>query len=76
MRLASHDFLVQFRRAWQLSSRWLPHGWVDGLRQLRLFAGAYYAYRLVRRFVDGQPTLAFENARGLGHAERTLGLSF
>ena len=76
MRLASHDFLVQFRRAWQLSSRWLPHGWIDALRQLLLFAGAYYAYRLVRGFVDGQATLAFENARTLVDAERTLGLFF
>ncbi len=76
MRLASHDFLVQFRRAWQLSSRWLPQGWIDALRQLLLFAGAYYAYRLVRGFVDGQATLAFENARTLVDAERTLGLFF
>ena len=70
------DFLAQFRRAWQLSSRWLPQGWLDALRQLALFAGAYYAYRLVRGIVDGQATLAFENARALVDAERTLGLFF
>ena len=59
-----------------MSSRWLPQGWVDALRQLMLFAGAYYAYRLVRGFVDGQATLAFENARTLVDAERALGLFF
>ena len=76
MRLASHDFIVQFRRAWQLSSRWLTQGWIDALRQQLLFEGAYYAYRLVRGFVDGQATLAFENARTLVDVERTLGLFF
>jgi len=72
----SQDFLAQFRRAWQVSSRWLPQGWLDALRQLALFAGAYYAYRLVRGFVDGQAVLAFENARTLVDVERTLGLFF
>ena len=56
---------MQFRRAWQVSSRWLPQGWLDALRQLALFAGAYYAYRIVRGLVDGQAALAFENARTL-----------
>jgi membrane-associated phospholipid phosphatase len=41
-----------------------------------LFAGAYYAYRLVRGFVDGEIGLAFENARHLVSAERSLGLFF
>src|SRR3954471_3906682 len=72
----SQDFLAQFRRAWQTSSRWLPQGWVDALRQLLLFAGAYYAYRLVRGLVDGQAALAFANARTLVDLERTLGLFF
>jgi membrane-associated phospholipid phosphatase len=72
----SQDFLAQFRRAWQVSSRWLPQGWLDALRQLLLFAGAYYAYRLVRGLVDGQAALAFENARTLVDVERTLGLFF
>ena len=71
-----HDFAAQFRRAWHVSSRWLPQGWLDALRQLALFAGAYYAYRLVRGFVDGQATLAFENARALVDAERALGTFF
>ena len=70
------DFLAQLHRTWQLSSRWLPQGWLDALRQLALFAGAYYAYRLVRGIVEGQATMAFENARTLVDVERTLGLFF
>jgi membrane-associated phospholipid phosphatase len=70
------DFTLQFRRAWRVSSRWLPQGWLDALRQLALFAGAYYVYRIVRGLVDGQATLAFENARTLVDVERTLGLFF
>ena len=72
----SHPLLVQLARVWRLSGRWLPNGWLDALRQLALFAGAYYAYRLVRGFVDGQAGLAFENARNLVDLERTLGLFF
>jgi membrane-associated phospholipid phosphatase len=72
----SHPLLTQLARVWRLSGRWLPNGWLDALRQLALFAGAYYAYRLVRGFVDGQAGLAFENARNLVHFERTLGLFF
>jgi PAP2 superfamily len=72
----SQDFLAQFRRAWYVTSRWLPQGWLDALRQLALFAGAYYLYRIVRGVVDGQATIAFENARALVDAERALGLFF
>jgi membrane-associated phospholipid phosphatase len=68
--------LTQFVRVWRLSGRWLPGGWLDAIRQLLLFAGAYYLYRLVRGFVDGQAGLAFENARTLVHIERSLGLFF
>jgi membrane-associated phospholipid phosphatase len=67
---------AQFARVWRLSGRWLPNGWLDAIRQLLLFAGAYYLYRLVRGFVDGQAGLAFENARTLVHVERSLGLFF
>ncbi len=72
----SHPFLVQLARVWRLSGRWLPNGWLDALRQLALFAGAYYLYRIVRGIVDGQAGLAFENARNLVDAERALGLFF
>ncbi len=76
MKQPPHDLLAQLRRTWYLSSRWLPRGWLDALRQLSLFAGAYYAYRLVRGFADGQVSVAFENARALVDAERTLGTFF
>jgi hypothetical protein len=72
----SRPLASQLLRAWHLSGRWLPRGWLDALRQLALFAGAYYAYRLVRGIVDGQAVLAFENARTLVDAERALGLFF
>jgi hypothetical protein len=73
---AYQDFVAQFRRAWKVTSRWLPQGWLDALRQLALFAGAYYLYRIVRGLVDGRATIAFENARTLVDVERTLGLFF
>src|SRR3954447_20576452 len=41
-----------------------------------MFAGAYYAYRIVRGFVDGQTAVAFDHARSLVDAERGLGLFF
>jgi membrane-associated phospholipid phosphatase len=63
-------------RIWRQTGRWLPSGWFDAIRQLLLFAGAYYVYRLVRGFVDGQAGLAFENARALVDIERSLGLFF
>ena len=73
---SSHPLLVQLARVWRLSGRWLPNGWLDAIRQLALFAGAYYLYRIVRGIVDGQAGLAFENARHLVDAERALGLFF
>ena len=72
----SRQLASQLLRAWHLSGRWLPRGWLDALRQLALFGGAYYAYRLVRGIVDGQAGMAFENARTLVDAERALGLFF
>ena len=72
----SHPLLIQLARVWRLSGRWLPNGWLDAIRQLALFGGAYYLYRIVRGIVDGQAVLAFENARNLVDAERALGLFF
>ena len=63
-------------RTWYWSSRWLPQGWLDALRQLTLFAGAYYAYRIVRGVVDGQAPVAFDHARSLVDLERGLHLFF
>ena len=67
---------AQLAQVWSRSGRWLPNGWLDALRQLALVAAAYYVYRLVRGFVDGQAGLAFENARLLVDIERSLGLFF
>jgi hypothetical protein len=63
-------------RAWYWSSRWLPQGWLDALRQLVLFAGAYYAYRIVRGAVDGQVSVAYAHARSIVDVERSVGLFF
>jgi hypothetical protein len=63
-------------RAWYWSGRWLPQGWLDALRQLALFAGAYYAYRIVRGIVDGEVTAAFAHARDLVGLERGMHLFF
>jgi PAP2 superfamily len=52
----------------------LPHGPVDLLRQIVLFCGAYWLYRLVRGLVDGRAAEAFDNAREVIHIEKGLGL--
>jgi hypothetical protein len=56
----------------RISTRIAPHGPVDLLRQIALFAFAYYLYRLTRGAVDGRATLAFENARSVISIERSL----
>ena len=54
--------------------RLLPHGPTDAARQVLLFVIAYYAYSLVRGLADepGAVQTAFDNARGIISAERTL----
>jgi membrane-associated phospholipid phosphatase len=59
-----------------VSGRLLPQGLFDCLRQIALFAGAYYLYRIVRGQVDGEVSAAFENARSLVDIERGLHLFF
>lgn len=59
-----------------MKARVLPKGWGDLGRQILLFCGAYYLYRLVRGLVDGRSTVAFENARDLVAIEQDLGLFF
>jgi membrane-associated phospholipid phosphatase len=54
--------------------RILPRGWADLLRQIMLFCGAYWLYRLVRGQVDGRAAQAFENAQHIVHLEKALGL--
>jgi len=58
------------------SSRMLPAGWQDLLRQIVLFCGAYYFYRIVRGAVEGQTVAAYEHARQLIHIEQSMGLFF
>ncbi len=52
----------------------LPNGPIDLLRQIVLFCGAYWLYRLVRGQVDARAAEAFENARQVIDVERGLGL--
>jgi len=59
-----------------VTARVLPKGWPDLLRQIVLFCGAYWLYRLVRGQVDGRAAAAFENARHIIDVERALGLFF
>jgi hypothetical protein len=63
-------------RARVLQARVLPQGWLDALRQLSLFATAYFAYRLVRGLVSsvGDANAAFAHARSLISIERGLHL--
>ena len=49
-------------RARSLQARLLPHGALDVVRQVLLFAAAYYAYRLVRGWID-DPAYATPRAR-------------
>jgi hypothetical protein len=48
----------------------------DAVLQLGLWIGAYYLYRLVRGFMDGQTAVAFVHARGIVEFERSTGLFF
>jgi PAP2 superfamily len=54
----------------------LPQGWLDAFRQLLLFAGAYYAYRIVRGIIDGHTVVAFAHARSIVGLERGAHLFF
>src|SRR5919199_1653176 len=52
----------------------LPQGPLDLVRQIVLFCGAYWLYRLVRGMVDGRTLEAFDNAREVIRIEQALGL--
>ena len=58
----------------RFANRFLPQGWSDLGRQIVLFCGAYYLYRIVRGLVDGRAQQAFANAQELIDIERTLGI--
>ena len=55
-----------------LVRRLLPQGPVDLLRQIVLFCGAYWLYRLVRGQVYGEAALAYAHAASIVHLERSL----
>jgi membrane-associated phospholipid phosphatase len=59
-------------RVRKLEERFLPHGVLDVVRQVFLFALAYWAYRIVRGAVDGKVSASFEHARDLISIERSL----
>jgi membrane-associated phospholipid phosphatase len=58
----------------RFAARFLPRGWRDLARQLLLFCGAYWLYRIVRGMTDGRVAEAYSNARELIGLERGLGL--
>ena len=53
-------------------NRLLPQGPLDLLRQIVLFCGAYWLYRLVRGQVYGEAALAYAHAAAVVHLERSL----
>ena len=65
-------FPAMLARARVMQARLLPRGWLDALRQLLLFFGAYLAYRFVRGLVEGEANEAFAHARDLISLERGL----
>src|ERR1700743_446876 len=67
-------FSTMLARARLLQARVLPHGWLDALRQVSLFAAAYFAYRLVRGLVEGDANAAFAHARDVISIESKLHL--
>jgi PAP2 superfamily len=54
--------------------RQLPRGPRDVGRQIILFCGAYWLYRIVRGIVDDRVNVAFANARHIVHFEQSLGI--
>jgi membrane-associated phospholipid phosphatase len=60
----------------RFANRFLPQGWSDLLRQILLFCGAYWLYRIVRGMTDGRVSEAFNHARHVIGLERDLGLFF
>lgn len=74
--MASLRLLIS-RGPW-LYRRAFPHGGLDALRQIAIFAVAYYVYRLTRGWIDGPQgaAIAFSNAREVISIEQSLGLFF
>ncbi len=61
------------RRLKWIETRVLPHGWIDVIRQLGLFVGAYLVYQLVNGLVStGSLYKPFGDATKIINLERTL----
>ncbi len=61
------------RRVTEIETGVLPRGWVDVLRQVSLFVGAYLLYQVVRGLVDGNDVAkATWNAYKVINLEHTL----
>jgi hypothetical protein len=56
----------------RLADRLLPNGAADLARQIALFCGAYWLYRLVRGLVYDQTVVAYQHARDVIQLERSL----
>jgi membrane-associated phospholipid phosphatase len=63
---------VVLARLRQLEARLLPHGILDVVRQVAIFAAAYWGYRVVRGVADGKAADAFQNGRDVISLERGL----
>jgi hypothetical protein len=57
-----------------LADRLLPNGAMDLLRQIMLFCGAYWLYRLARGLAYDQTVAAFQHAHDIVHLERSTHL--
>jgi hypothetical protein len=68
--------LEMLTRLSHLQARILPRGPADVVRQVLVFAIAYYGYRWVRGAVDDplSTSVAFQHAREVIHFERSLGV--
>jgi PAP2 superfamily len=61
-------------RARLLQERVLPHGWLDALRQISLFAAVWFAYKFARGLAEGDANAAFAHARDVITLEQKLHL--
>jgi PAP2 superfamily len=55
-----------------LQERVLPNGWLDVLRQLALFGGAYLCYSVVRGMAEVDTTVAFDHTREVIKIEQAM----
>jgi membrane-associated phospholipid phosphatase len=56
----------------QIETRILPHGWLDVLRQLAMFSGAYVLYQVVRALVGNGGYKPFGDATKIINFERAI----